>query len=276
LLFITEVHMKELRELTTPEKNLARKVFLETIPYNRVKISNQLGMNDCPWMQEDSSVFILNMGPLAFPDVTVSTAMPHNGKTVKQVFVHELTHVWQAFNEDKWVFTRSLAGVICTLGGAFGDNYDTSKGLKEGWGWDDFSVEQQASLVDQWFKGGMLRTGPRWHYIDNVIQKRRRIFKPMEFKGIWDVTTNGKTYCYWLKDHENCRWYATKPGMLTNYAPYDGKGDWEVKGRRLKIKWDSGSTETWNLPIAKQAPTGKWVTSQGASHPLTAKLTQKL
>jgi len=64
--------------------------------------------------------------------------------------------------------------------------------------------------------------------------------------------------------------------MLTNYAPYDGKGDWTVDGRRLKIKWDSGSTETWNLPIAKKGPTGKWVTSKGASYPLSAKLTQKL
>ncbi len=269
---MTEVQMKELRELTTKEKNLARKVFLETIPYDRVKISNQLGAGDRPWMQEESSFYILNMGPLAFPDVTASTTMPHNGKTVKRVFVHELTHVWQSFNEGKWVFTRSIAMYIFTCGG----NYDTAEGVKKGWNWDDFNVEQQASLVDEWFDGGMSRIGPRWHYVDNIIQKRLRTFKPMEFKGIWDVTTNGTTYCYWLMDHGNCRWYETKPGMLTHYAPYDGKGDWEVDGRRLKIKWDSGSTETWNLPIAQQGPTGKWVTRKGASHPLSAKFTQKL
>lgn len=265
--------MKETRDLTAQERNLAWQVFRETIPYERVRISNGLGINDCPWMQEEDSYYILNMGPVGFPDATSSITMPHNGKKVRRVFIHELTHVWQAFNESKWVFTRSLATFVVTLGG----DYDTSTGIKEGWKWSQFNVEQQASLVDEWFDlDKMSKTVPKWKFVNDNIRKRPRTFKPLEFKGVWEVTTNGKTYCYWLQDNDNCKWYFKKPTMLTHYAPYDGKGEWEVIDDELKIEWESGSKETWDLPLASKGPNGKWFTNSGPIHPVSVYLIQKL
>jgi hypothetical protein len=209
------------------------------------------------------------MGPVGYPDVTSHTSMPHNGKEVRRVFIHELTHVWQAHNENKWVFTRSLATFIKTFGG----DYDTSTGLTEGWDWSNFNVEQQASLVDQWFKNGMSKTDPRWKYVNDNIRKHPRNFKPMEFEGLWKVKTNGETYCYWLQDNSYCKWFFNKPTLLTNYAPYDGKGEWKIIKDQIKIEWESGSKETWFLPLTNKIQNGNWFTKNNG--PIHSVLVEK-
>ena len=126
------------------------------------------------------------------------------------------------------------------------------------------------------FFDGMPKTGRKWNYINVVIRMQPRIYKPMEFIGIWEGQTNGTTYYYWLQDHGNCRWYENIPVTLTNFAPCDGKGDWKVIDDELRIEWETGSKETWDLPIARKGYNGKWVTDKGVSSPLSVKLIQKL
>lgn len=60
-------------------------------------------------------------------------------------FIHELTHVWQGYNEGSRVFNymiRSLAsqgwGIVSSLDRGNAYNYDTNNYLK----WSDYNVEQ--------------------------------------------------------------------------------------------------------------------------------------
>jgi len=95
-------------------------------------------------------------------------------------FIHELTHVWQGYNE-KAIFNymiRSMTSQGWAIARHLDRNqayeYDANNYLK----WSDYNVEQQGNIVRDWFSGWNLRpnrgnrstSDPRFVYIDKVIR----------------------------------------------------------------------------------------------------------
>lgn len=159
------------RELTTAEWNLGWDVFWDTIPYERIMIGDHLGFGDCPWMESvdmpglfTGDVYILHLGATGYPDATSKALMPHDNDEVRNCFIHELTHVWQSYH-GAWVFTRSIISRVCAeITGE--DAYSYESGLE----WNEYNVEQQAKIVEDWFKTGMSTGVSRYDYIRDHIR----------------------------------------------------------------------------------------------------------
>lgn len=84
------------------------------------------------------------------------------GFTIRETFIHELTHVWQGFNFGPWYMLNSLFCQAFMLGFA----YDYQPGRD----WDDYNAEQQACIVEDWFQNGMSVADPRFPYVQNKIR----------------------------------------------------------------------------------------------------------
>jgi hypothetical protein len=85
--------------------------------------------------------------------------------------IHELTHVWQGHHSgfaSSFVFAAGIHHVGCWLKRQ-GDScvYDYVPGKA----WKEYSVEQQAELVQDWFAGGAQESHPLFPYIRDQIRK---------------------------------------------------------------------------------------------------------
>ena len=151
----------EARGMNNGERDFARKVFGDTIPYERITLTNLSygGGKKYTIPSIDGSIWI-NMGaamdvpggPSAYADPTPKSRYPNPGQT----FIHELTHAWQIVN------TVFLPGLVCDVGvglaggGLSYDYFDPTKGRSGDLSWTSkpwtgFGVEQQAQIVDDWY-----------------------------------------------------------------------------------------------------------------------------
>ena len=161
------------RALRPEELRLARDVFEETLPYNRIMIGDDLGRSGRAYMDAEDmpgwgtgDYYVLRLGYFGYRDAT-STLPAYAGKRmVRTVFIHELTHVWQAFRGHN-VLTESIAAQGCYAVFTFdaGNAYNYTPGRK----FCDYNVEQQASIVEDWFMGGMKTEGELYKYIRDHI-----------------------------------------------------------------------------------------------------------
>ena len=175
------------RLLTNGEILLAKMVFHTTLPYNIITISDAIGLGNraftIPMFNEGqaaaSTIGTLLLGPLAAPFVLMRPSSYlinfggsgfANGISGANVptFIHELTHVWQSFNQtvpSAYIF-NSLWHQTISGGAAYS--------YSPGQAWRNYNVEQQASIVEDWFsKDGMRPTSPRFTYIQNNIRAGR-------------------------------------------------------------------------------------------------------
>lgn len=88
--------------------------------------------------------------------------------------MHELTHAWQG-QHGKSFFAE--AG-LCQIGAVLSDVpvlgilFDSNPyGYTPGADWDDLNVEQQAQIVEDWYKEGCPEYGARYPYIRDHILK---------------------------------------------------------------------------------------------------------
>jgi hypothetical protein len=160
------------RFLTDAEKDLARKVFEETLPYGAIYLSNGLGLEHRAYTIPHPlhlGSYVIHIGPGAFPDVTDSS-VSMLGQTVDAVFIHELTHVWQGTNR-RHAFDYILDSVYNQI--RFGkDAYNLNRadvGKKK---WGEFNAEQQAMIVENWYGGGMAESDAAFTYIKGNIRAR--------------------------------------------------------------------------------------------------------
>lgn len=160
------------RLLSDPEKDLARKVFEETLPYGSIYLSNGLGRQRRAYTIPHPlhlGSYVIHIGPAAFPDAT-NSAVSMLGQTVDAVFIHELTHVWQGVNR-RHAFDYVFDSVYNQV--RFGSEaYDLNQedvGTKK---WKEFNAEQQAMIVENWYVGGMVESDPAFTYIRDNIRTR--------------------------------------------------------------------------------------------------------
>lgn len=163
------------RALRQAEIDLARQVFRNTLPYKRIFITDELGASNRPYLNivdaegwGTGDYYYLYMGSIGYADATSFSLMPHDNDKVRNCFIHELTHVWQAYQDNKTPLLRSVVNQVCAAGNGSYDAYS----YELGYDWDSYNVEQQAMLVEDWFKKDKMAINftPRYHYICNHIQ----------------------------------------------------------------------------------------------------------
>jgi hypothetical protein len=151
------------------ERHLAKQVFDYTIPYSRIFIIDRLGLEGRPYTTNnmsdegrDNDTFHLHVGPTAF------SGMQHV-RGLRELLIHELTHVWQSVHSvwpASFIF-NSLWHQITSGGNAYS--------YKAGQPWGDYNVEQQASIVEDWFAQGQAMSTPLYPYIRDHIRTAKAV-----------------------------------------------------------------------------------------------------
>ncbi|MBF6346873.1 hypothetical protein IU409_25660 [Nocardia cyriacigeorgica] len=149
----------EYRHLNGAEVALARQVYGNSMPYDKIMISNLAGLGGRAFTAPgvDGKTYC-NLGKAyENPLGPGGDAYPQPG----QLLIHELAHAWQSAH------TSFLPGLMCSgmvnqAQFLLGDNvyaYGPS-----GPGWSEFNAEQQGSIVDQWF--GASKNSGRYKMMD--------------------------------------------------------------------------------------------------------------
>lgn len=155
--------VRNTRELSSNEMLLASYVFEDSLPpWGRIFVTDGLGPvpgYDNPYTTEEIGLFTINVGPDMYPDVSLGKSDSFG--VYRDTFIHEMTHVWQYYN-GYWVILRSL------WANSAGAGYTYQ--IDESSAWDDFNVEQQASIVEHWFARGRSRNDIRFVFVDKIVR----------------------------------------------------------------------------------------------------------
>jgi hypothetical protein len=167
------------RRLTEQEIIFVDRVFRGTLPTDRIVLTNlyfpgQGFEREFTWPAIDGSIQV-NMGsnfnnPLGVDvNIGIRNAYPAPGA----VLIHELMHAWQIHHNT------FLPGFICKA--VLNRDYGTKDGLERSaedrQPWTEFTVEEQASIIDQWFSTYAANlettaalTDPRYAYVSNNVR----------------------------------------------------------------------------------------------------------
>lgn len=176
------------RPMSADERTFADQVFRGSIPYDRVRLSNLVGIGGRPFATPGpGGAILLNLGE-GYDDPRNYTRKDDNNRPVEapgQLLIHELTHAWQIANHSftPIYYCHALATMAGTLGGdmsAYG--YGPA-----GPDWGDFGTEQQGSVVDEWFAGSAFPA------LKDVSQPQRA-FAPM-------MEDDANPYWRYIRDH---------------------------------------------------------------------------
>jgi hypothetical protein len=166
------------RLLKKSEIEFARRVFEEQLPYGNIHLASYYlpGNQGVPVTlavvfpsippMKTLRQYTIYFGPEVFKE---GADRPDTAST----FVHELTHVWQGHHSGLgWEYmVQSMVAqghAILTQG-----NRNRAYDYKPGKAWKDYNVEQQALLVQDWFRNGMSEGDERYTYIANHIRAGR-------------------------------------------------------------------------------------------------------
>ncbi|MBV8858694.1 MAG: hypothetical protein JOZ02_17305 [Acidobacteria bacterium] len=163
------------RPLKDSEIEFARQVFEDQLPYGKVHLASYyLPGNDgvAVTLASVSSIipvtslrhYTIYFGPEVFKD-----GADHAG--IRDTFIHELTHVWQGFHSSLgWEY---MVNSMIAQGHAVLTQGDRNKAYdyKPGQPWKEYNVEQQALIVQDWFRNGMREDDERFTYVANNIRK---------------------------------------------------------------------------------------------------------
>lgn len=199
--------MARFRNLTPQEVADARPVFRDTVPYERIQISD-IGSGGAVTLAgrgltDSRFVYTICWGSRVFE-------LGVQGARQLHTLIHELTHVWQGENGIYPTFYMAQS-VGSQLKHGVGDAIDKRdwRGFVKNWGehrnttyifratdigkdWSSFNVEQQASIVESWWiaesdredrgldfgpgvtGGGASEEDARFPYIRDVVRGRNR------------------------------------------------------------------------------------------------------
>lgn len=149
----------KMREMTTGEKDTAKEVFESTIIYSSVRIADDAGLGGKPWCSPPGwgwlPYFILHVGS-------------DYDEIPKGLLIHELAHVWQGQHGipfDYVINSGCSQAYSWVTTGNTGGAYEYSDNLQ----WFEYNVEQQAAIVQHWYRAGMSRWDWRYRYICSNI-----------------------------------------------------------------------------------------------------------
>lgn len=145
------------RHLRDDERAFADQVFAGKVPYDRVMLTNLVGLGGRPFAAPGpGGTILVNLGE-GFDDpinYTGKGGTELNRNAPGQLLIHELTHAWQIANES---FTPSYyCRALSTALGTVGDDMSAYSYGPAGGPWGAFGTEQQGSIVDEWFAGNRM------------------------------------------------------------------------------------------------------------------------
>jgi hypothetical protein len=176
VLYLLKIRRKELtkRPLNEDEEALARQVFHDQLPYNRIHIANFfLPGNEHVAVTVASGTELIPIKSLTDYTIYFGEAVfrdgAHTAKT-RNTFIHELTHVWQGHHSAfSWQY---MLNSMLSQGRAIIFHGDRNRAyeFEPGGVWESYNAEQQANIVESWFAGGMKTTDPLYVYIVENIR----------------------------------------------------------------------------------------------------------
>lgn len=149
------------RPLTEEEIAIAHDVYIYTLPYEKIFISDALGFQKreytTPGLKKNSG-WILHLGPTAYNAIVTLDQ--------KETFIHELMHVWQSVHSKHKLgyAIDSVCQQVLLL--KFGKAYNYDVHAK----WEDMHAEQQAQLVSDWYKLGCPTSDMRYDFVRDKVR----------------------------------------------------------------------------------------------------------
>jgi hypothetical protein len=172
---VTNAVIKQ-RPIYVSEYALANRVFNKMLPpAEKIWLTNLSGIGDRAFTIPgfDNGNIYLNIGDAFANPMGPAKHYPMNA----QLLIHELTHSWQIWHNS------FLPGVVCQSVVNQGNNEFGGSVYKygpPGQPWSKFNLEQQASIVDDWFAGtrfqgqtAMDTNDPYFMYIRDNIRTGR-------------------------------------------------------------------------------------------------------
>jgi hypothetical protein len=177
------------RPLTLDEREFADRVFLGTLPMDRVRLTNLVGLGGRPFTcPGPGGTIIVNVGkgyddPLNYTGV--GDERP-NLRAKGALLIHELTHAWQIANESftPAYYCRALGTAIGTVGGNM-SAYSYGPPDRE---WKAFGTEQQASIVEEWFEG-------------DAAPQLKKVLPQKGFRPMLAKDNGGNPYYRYIRDN---------------------------------------------------------------------------
>jgi outer membrane protein OmpA-like peptidoglycan-associated protein len=159
------------RLLNPKERLLVTSVFGNTLPpWNQIGIGNGLGLDGAPWTGPGDADFsltpdvryLINLGDVATRDLTsrdeTAPILGADYDPICELFVHEMTHVWQYFHGFSVAWSSAWAHT--------GGSYDFTAGDS----WDSYNKEQQSEIVRVWHSRNNDPDDVLYPYIYQVVQ----------------------------------------------------------------------------------------------------------
>jgi hypothetical protein len=161
------------RLLKPDELKLAFQVFEKELPYPRISIANRfLPGNDVPVTIAAINTIDFSVAFTIFWGEIVYTGSA--AQIEPATLIHELTHVWQG-HHDKVALSYMVESMIAqglSIWHTGNRNNAYTYDKTNYHNWKEYNVEQQASLVGDWFDpkhGNQSKIDPRYPYItDNI------------------------------------------------------------------------------------------------------------
>lgn len=125
--------MKDARPLTDGEVELARSMFGDSVDYGRVRMVRRRW-----WPFQPKGIVMAPTGNIHFhPDSPLwSDDFSRERMALKGLFIHEMTHVWQAQTRGRFYLVL-MRHPFCRY----------AYQLQDGWAFDRYGLEQQAEIV---------------------------------------------------------------------------------------------------------------------------------
>lgn len=138
--------VKQPRKLTAREIALAKPIFGESLPYDKIRLDNRAHLG--PRQQQFCYVSFYTINSW--------------GEMSDAIFMHELVHIWQYHYLGVVYIPRALAAQQSKEGYNYGGAITLQQAIADGKTLLDFNFEQQASIIEDYFR---LKNGlrPQWH-----------------------------------------------------------------------------------------------------------------
>jgi hypothetical protein len=214
--------MIEMRPLNDAEIAIGKSVFGDTIPYEKVMLTNLAGMGGRAFtIPGADGMTYINVG--SDYDNLIGAMTPSH-PVAGQLLVHELTHAWQIAH------ATFLPGLFCSMlvnqeRNTFGDSVYRYDG--PGPEWNSYNAEQQGSIVDEWFSA--TAHGDRYRPLDQGSPFYRYIWQdvlnrqlPIGAPGTIRASSTGAISR--VPGHLDC-FYPTRDGS-TGSVWWDQAGGW--------------------------------------------------
>ncbi|WP_405976912.1 hypothetical protein [Streptomyces sp. NBC_00158] len=135
------------RPLWPSERALAESVFKDSLPWDKIRLTNLSGQDGQAFVTpSDDGTILVNLG-VAFENPLTSVDPPKGYEAPGQIFIHELTHAWQIAHKafpSEYFWKAALD----KMGGEASYSYGPAGPPRR-----QFGIEAQATIVDRWYAG---------------------------------------------------------------------------------------------------------------------------